>query len=228
MQKMLIKQKAFAAAVHFAASVLMVALAAALCALLWFPSPVFFADLREGFTLIVLVDLVLGPLMTLVVYNAAKASLKTDLAVIVVLQLAALMYGVSQVYSQRPVVQVLYFEGIAALRAMDVKIDSPLPVTNKLHGIPLYYLDLPASEADYQGLKLAYDMVGEAIASNVTLYKPIASLPADLKALYLPLKSQNVAAGCFKLDFEFRATKRERCFNLDALISSQPNPKTRH
>src|SRR5262249_31768987 len=63
--------------------------------LLWYPRPFFAA--AGGATLLVLligVDVVLGPLLTLVVYDPRKKTLALDLAIIAALQLAALAYGV--------------------------------------------------------------------------------------------------------------------------------------
>ena len=48
------------------------------------------------------VDVVLGPLLTLVVFNPAKKSLRIDLAVIAALQVAALVYGISVIAQARP------------------------------------------------------------------------------------------------------------------------------
>lgn len=48
------------------------------------------------------IDIVLGPLLTLVVFNTAKKSLKFDLSIIGLMQIAALVYGGYVIYSERP------------------------------------------------------------------------------------------------------------------------------
>lgn len=58
---------------------------------------------HEIFLLIVGIDVVLGPLLTLTVFKSSKKSLKFDLAVIAVLQVCAMMYGVSTLLEARPV-----------------------------------------------------------------------------------------------------------------------------
>jgi len=50
------------------------------------------------------VDVVLGPLLTLVVFKPGKPGLKFDLMVIVVIQLSALIYGANIVYGERPAI----------------------------------------------------------------------------------------------------------------------------
>ena len=51
-------------------------------------------------------DLVLGPLLTLIVYRQGKPGLKFDLAVIALLQICALTAGVGIVYAERPLALV--------------------------------------------------------------------------------------------------------------------------
>lgn len=52
------------------------------------------------------VDVIIGPLLTLIVYKTGKPSLKFDLSVIAVLQAAALAYGLFVVWQSRPVFMV--------------------------------------------------------------------------------------------------------------------------
>lgn len=56
---------------------------------------------RELFLLLVAVDVVMGPLITLMIFNTGKPrrELQLDLIVVGVLQLAALAYGLSTVYA---------------------------------------------------------------------------------------------------------------------------------
>ena len=97
---------------HLAASALIAALCAALVFGVWYPYP--YSELasgRELFALLVSVDIVIGPLLTLVVYNPKKprGELWRDVGTVFVLQLAALGYGLSIVAQARPV--LLAFEG---------------------------------------------------------------------------------------------------------------------
>jgi hypothetical protein len=70
----------------------------------WYPQPYFMADGGwRVLQIIVLVDVVLGPLLTLIVFNRAKPELKRDLAIIAVIQIGALFYGAGTMYQYRPV-----------------------------------------------------------------------------------------------------------------------------
>lgn len=101
-----------AAVKHLALSALVAALAAGLVFGLWYPAP--YGALAGGFALfglVVVVDVVCGPLLTLVVYDRRKprAELLRDIVFIVLLQLAALAYGLYSVASARPI--YLAYEG---------------------------------------------------------------------------------------------------------------------
>lgn len=73
----------------------------------WFPGQLVKLGAFQGLTIVVLVDLVLGPVLTFVVFNPKKKTLKVDLSLIALLQFSGLIYGVVQLESQRVVAQVL-------------------------------------------------------------------------------------------------------------------------
>lgn len=96
-----------AAAIHLAISALIALLSLGLVYGVWYPAPLAAAlGVGDIFLLMLGIDIVLGPLMTLVVYKPHKSSLKFDLTVIVCLQLAALAYGLNTVASGRPAYMV--------------------------------------------------------------------------------------------------------------------------
>jgi len=68
----------------------------------WYPQPYFAADGGwQGVQLITGVDLVLGPVLTLMVYRRGKRGLKFDLTLIAVFQTVALVWGTWLVHDQR-------------------------------------------------------------------------------------------------------------------------------
>ena len=93
-----------AALIHLGISVLIAAVVAALLTFVWYPPPWLSADggLRL-LSLIVGVDVTLGPLVTLVVFRHGKPGLKFDLAVIGAIQSLALIYGLHTMLASRPV-----------------------------------------------------------------------------------------------------------------------------
>lgn len=93
-----------ASGIHLAISI---AVSSSLLAVLWFvwyPSPLLRAlGGAEVFLLLICVDVALGPVLTLVVFNTGKRTLRFDLAVIGIVQLAALLYGVYTMFLGRPI-----------------------------------------------------------------------------------------------------------------------------
>jgi hypothetical protein len=76
----------------------------------WYPQPYFTIDGGwQGIQIIAAVDLVLGPLITFLIFDLSKGrrEILFDLSVILIIQVAALFYGISQVYNQRPVAVAL-------------------------------------------------------------------------------------------------------------------------
>jgi hypothetical protein len=105
------RQKALAAATHFTLSLAIFAALIFTILFFWFPEPYFTASGGiQGFKLVALVDLVLGPLLTFVAFNSAKARsvLARDLLLIVLLQVSALVWGVYTVAGQRPLAVVFW------------------------------------------------------------------------------------------------------------------------
>ena len=73
---------------------------------LWYPEPLFaIASGKPLFLLMVGCDVVLGPMLTLVVFNINKPhrELRRDIGIIALVQLTALIYGAHVMYAARPV-----------------------------------------------------------------------------------------------------------------------------
>ncbi len=77
----------------------------------WYPEPFFTAQGGwQGIRLMAFVDLVLGPSLTLIVFNhlKSKKEIFSDLSIIALVQICALLWGGYQVYSQRPIALVFW------------------------------------------------------------------------------------------------------------------------
>lgn len=96
-----------ASAGHLSFSLLLGLAVFALFRFLWYPGALFsLAGAGKLMLLVVGIDVVLGPLLTLIVFNPKKKSLIWDLAVVVAVQLGALGYGVWVMAQSRPVFMV--------------------------------------------------------------------------------------------------------------------------
>ena len=112
-----------AAAIHVAASALVAACVAAVVFLVWYPPP--FATVAGGlalFMILIGVDVVVGPMLTLVVASPGKRTdvLRRDIAVIAIFQTLALGYGVYSLAEARPVFLAFEVDRFRLLIANDV------------------------------------------------------------------------------------------------------------
>ncbi len=121
--KLRFKSAAKAMGWHFAASLLVALIVGALVFGIWFPHP--FRSLAGGtalFFLIMGVDIVCGPLLTFVLFNPEKLKreLFIDLSLVIVLQLAALAYGIWTVHQARPLYLVHEVDRFKVIALADV------------------------------------------------------------------------------------------------------------
>jgi hypothetical protein len=108
---------------HFAGSLLVALIVAALVFGVWFPYP--YRQLAGGtelFFIVMGVDIVCGPLLTLVLFNPTKPKreLLMDLSLVVVLQLAALAYGIWTVHQARPLYLVHEVDRFKVIALADI------------------------------------------------------------------------------------------------------------
>jgi len=121
-----LKSRLLAAGVHFGISVAIAALAAWLVFAVWYPYP--YREIsggRELFLIVVTVDVILGPLLTSAVFDTKKSvkTLRLDLTVIGLFQLAALVYGLWTVVVVRPVHLAFEMDRFRVIHAIEVPED---------------------------------------------------------------------------------------------------------
>lgn len=128
---------------HFLVSLLVFAVLLTIQLAIWYPSPFFSASGGwQGLKIVALVDLVLGPLLTLIIYNTQKpfTELARDISIIVFIQLTALFWGIYTIHQQRPVVVTFWedrFFTVPANAITSQNID--LATLEKFGDKPPYY-----------------------------------------------------------------------------------------
>jgi hypothetical protein len=177
-----------ASGIHLAISLAIAALAAALVFLVWYPYP--YSEIsggRELFILVVTIDVILGPLITFAVFNRAKPlrSLKRDLAVVGLIQLAALGYGLWTVFVARPVHLVFEYNRFRVVHAIEIEVDQlpkALPGLQKLPigGVELLGLREFKDNREMADATLAA-FVGEQLSAQPKLWQPYADSAAQIK-----------------------------------------------
>jgi len=141
------KDRLRASGIHLGISVAVALLAALLVFLLWYPYP--YGEVsggRELFLILVSVDVVLGPLITLAVFNKSKPrnQLVRDLAVVGLIQLAALGYGMWTVFVARPVHLAFEIDRFRVVHAVDVPVQMLPEAPPGFESLPLLGPELVA------------------------------------------------------------------------------------
>lgn len=106
---------------HLLLSFLIALLVIGLVFLIWYPSPLATAvGVTHIFLMLLVIDVILGPLLDLLVYKEGKKTLKFDLSIIILIQIAALCYGVFSIEQGRPAWLVFHADRFELVRKNDI------------------------------------------------------------------------------------------------------------
>ena len=196
-----------AAGIHLAISLTLAILAALLVFVVWYPYP--YRDIsggRELFLIVVAVDVVMGPLMTLAVFNTAKPrkELRRDLGIIGLLQLAALAYGLWTVAVARPVHLVFEIDRFRVVHAIDIPPEFLDQAPPELRQLPLTGPTL-LSVRDFKDSKESFEatmaaLQGAALGARPDFWQSYEKSKPQILALAKPLA---------ELKARFPANKKE-------------------
>jgi len=177
-----------ASGLHLLISIAIAAAVLALMLSLWYPGPLFEAAGGNDLLFILVgVDVVIGPLITLVIFRSGKRGLKFDLAVIGVLQIGALVYGMHVVYLARPAFIVFVKDQFQVASAVQLdpeelaKAKYPEFRQAPLGGPLLAFAELPTDRkelSDFMFLGLA----GHDLEEFPRLFVPYAGRTAEVLA----------------------------------------------
>jgi hypothetical protein len=114
------RQRAFLT--HLAISATVVGTVCALIFLVWYPRPYF--EIKGAWNVLrvlIGVDLILGPLLTLILFKPGKPGLLLDVVMIAMIQLTAFLYGTSVIFAERPYFAVFAVDRFQVLAKRDVE-----------------------------------------------------------------------------------------------------------
>lgn len=134
------KDRLQASGIHLGVSLAIAALAALLVFALWYPYPYREnSGGRELFLIVTTVDVILGPLITLTIFNRSKPRtvLVRDLGVVGLIQLLALVYGLWTVCIARPVHVVFEFDRFRVVHAIEVPDELLDQAPSDVHTLPM-------------------------------------------------------------------------------------------
>lgn len=164
---------------HLAISVLIALSVVAVVFFVWYPAP-FARVLGVSYIMwmMLAIDVVLGPLLTLLVAKQGKKTLKMDLAVIALVQLVALAYGLYSIEKARPIAvayDVNRFEVVQKFMVQTDTLDHS-QIIQSFHphqSIPFVFVK-PAKDAEDFKQRMTDELQrGISASSNPMLYEPL-------------------------------------------------------
>jgi hypothetical protein len=215
--------------IHLAISVLVLTALMALIFLLWYPGILF--NVNGGWTglrIVTGVDLVLGPLLTLVVFKAGKPGLRFDLTCIAVFQAACMAGGMFIVYAERSLALVLAYDTIYSLAANEFE-DYGKDIS-VLDGIPgsypkLVYTELPENPVQADIVAIRGQFIGDPLFMQTERYRPLPEAGTELVFIRENTVRASVSEefknalpeGCLLAKFVSSVTGGFVCFNAEAM-----------
>lgn len=180
-----------ASAIHLSLSILVLCMIAAALVWRWYPPGLFhMAQADKLLVLIGGVDVVLGPLLTLIVYKQGKKSLRFDLAVITLMQVGALCFGLHTAWQSRPVYLVGAVDRFNLMFANEIALDELRRAAPEYRGLPVFgprLVGVIVPEDPVQKEKaLLKALAGKDLPANPARYVPYASVTATLVARATP------------------------------------------
>jgi hypothetical protein len=180
--------KAFAWHLSGSASALSVTLG--LMYLGWYHWPGWYlADMPAVLAIMVGVDVVLGPLLTLIIADPAKARrvLARDLGCILLVQLIALTYGTITLWNGRPLYYAFSVNCLSMVQAQDLELGSTTmarnaPLAPHWYSLPRWiWAPLPDDSAEATSIVQSATQGGFDVTARPTYFKPWASGTAELR-----------------------------------------------
>lgn len=174
--KTLILDKLKASIIHLLLSILFVGLV--IGSILFFFFPLLFinvTDFKEVATIIISVDLILGPLLTFVIFQRKKKTLKFDLSVIAAIQLSALIYGGYALYQVHPVFVTFNIDRFTLISARDAEPEKAIYneyKISKLATAKLAYAKMPDDVEKRNEISLTAALGGGDLEQRVEYYEP--------------------------------------------------------
>ena len=165
-------------AIHLLISSAVLGLFLAFVFLVWYPHPFFILEgLVQIVWVLVGVDIVLGPALTLVVFKTGKPGLKRDLSIIAAIQIFGFIYGAHTFYIERPAFAVFYdsdfFEVILASEMKDLGKLDPALGHSKIGGPTLVFVEAPTGIDELKKILEEMKKGAPPIHLRAEFYRPL-------------------------------------------------------
>lgn len=178
---------------HLLLSFLVALLVIGLVFFIWYPSPLSTAvGVTHIFLMLLVIDVILGPLLGLLVYKEGKKTLKFDLTVVIAIQISALLYGVYSIEQGRPawlVYNVDRFELVRKNELVDTNIQQARPQFQQPSWFkPQYVATEFAKDTQQRNDEMFAEVLGGiSIAQRPERYVELTQAKTQIQQRALPL-----------------------------------------
>ncbi len=192
---------------HFGLSLLIFIILGYLVYFCWYPQPLFSIDAGwQGIRILAFVDFVLGPCITLVIFNPKKKELFKDLAIIALIQISALSYGVYHVYQSRPAIVVYADNQFRTVSYSELnQLNLPENIASSVSNLKpaMFFLDIPRENIifDFDSAGLTKENMNELLENYDKQVQPaVESLALKIPYFLLPHRLQPYSTNVKKLN----------------------------
>ena len=179
---------------HLSISFLIALLVIGLVFFVWYPAPLAKAvGVTNIFLMMLAIDVIVGPILGWLVYQEGKKTLKFDLSVIILIQIAALCYGVFSIEQGRPawlVYNVDRFELVRKNELVDTNIQQAQPQFQQPSWFkPQYVATEFAKDTQQRNDEMFAEVLGGiSIAQRPERYVELTQVTTQIQQRALPLK----------------------------------------
>lgn len=178
---------------HLSSSICVALIIVSLVFFVWYPTPLATAvGVTHIFLMMLIIDVIVGPILGLLVYQEGKKTLKFDLGVIIVLQISALCYGIYSIEQGRPIWIAYNVDRFELVRKNEV-------ITDHIQQAQLQFQQPSWFKPQYIAVELAKDVQqhnndmftevlgGISIAQRPERYIELAQAKTQIQQRALPL-----------------------------------------
>jgi len=174
---------------HLFISIVVVGIFLALTFFVWYPAPYFEIDGAESVIgILAMVDVLLGPILTFIVFKPGKPRLKLDLGMIAAVQLTAFVYGAHVIFTERPgyVVHLVDSFLVVPTSAVDFsKCSYPELEVGLFTGPTLAYVRYRKEDESFEQMLARISEAGD-ISTKAEFYEPYENGVEDILAQAMP------------------------------------------
>ncbi|MDM1246083.1 hypothetical protein HX005_01525 [Acinetobacter sp. R933-2] len=182
---------------HLCVSIILALVCFILVYIFWHPFPLAKAiGVTHIFIMMLCIDTVLGPLLTLIVAKKGKKTLKFDLVIIFILQISALVYGVYNISISRPVYIVFDTFRFDLVQANNIPKKLLTSADQPFNTLPLFtqnWVAVQSASSEKEKSDRTFWELEQGVAPSMmpNLYVPLSKYMSQVKSKSLDLSLLN-------------------------------------